>query len=111
MQIPCVLCLLTPRRLELVDWGAGGPPSGINSIYARSPCLNPADVHGADGKRIGRVRYGFAFRRPLDGLLKAYRAATRAGRPKRISEPDPRDPAASAVALAQAQPSQVMFCF
>ncbi len=31
------------------------------------------DVFGADGKRIGRVRYGYCFRRPLDGLLKEYK--------------------------------------
>jgi hypothetical protein len=32
-----------------------------------------ADMFGADGRRIGRVRYGFSFRRPLDSLLKQYR--------------------------------------
>lgn len=32
-----------------------------------------ADVFGADGKRIGRVRYGYGFKRPLDTMLNDYR--------------------------------------
>lgn len=53
-----------------------------------------ADVFGADGKRVGRVRYGYNFRRPLESLLHEYRGALRA---KRVSEPDTRDPFTHAV--------------
>lgn len=55
-----------------------------------------ADVYGADGKRVGRVRYGFSFRKPLDSLIKEYRMFQRSKRP---SEPDIRDPAFVAVEL------------
>lgn len=41
-------------------------------------------------RRVGRVRYGFAFRRPLDNLVRDYRLQARSKRP---SEPDARDPA------------------
>lgn len=43
------------------------PALGYNRAY------HYADVFGADGKRLGRVRYGYCFRRPLDGLLKEYK--------------------------------------
>ena len=33
-----------------------------------------ADVHGANGQKVGRVRYGFTFRRPLDSLLREFRS-------------------------------------
>ena len=33
-----------------------------------------AEVLGANGQRVGRVRYGFTFRRPMDDALRAYKA-------------------------------------
>ncbi|KAG2431181.1 hypothetical protein HXX76_009709 [Chlamydomonas incerta] len=72
-----------------------GAALGYNRAY------HYADVFGADGKRLGRLRYGYCFRRPLDALLKEWRAA---GRHKRRSEPDERDPATTAVQQALTQP-------
>jgi hypothetical protein len=61
------------------------------------------DVFGADGRRIGRVRYGFRFRKPLDSLIQQYRDFARSKRP---SEPDQRDVAFIAVESAMVQPKQ-----
>jgi hypothetical protein len=52
----------------------------------KRPDALSADVFGADGRRVARVRYGLRFRHPLDGLVRQYRefarskAAERAGR-------------------------------
>eukprot|EP00798_Chlamydomonas_sp_ICE-L_P022119 gene22119-29179_t len=78
--------------LEDVEIGAG---LGHNRAY------HYADVYGADGKRVGRVRYGFSFRKPLDSLIKQYRLFARSKRP---TEPDVRDPAFQAVQAAEVQP-------
>ena len=51
-------------------------------------------MFGADGRRIGRVRYGFRFRKPLDSLVKQYKEWFRSKRP---SEPHAADPAFIAV--------------
>eukprot|EP00198_Chlamydomonas_reinhardtii_P003427 XP_001692763.1 predicted protein [Chlamydomonas reinhardtii] len=76
------------RKLEVLEDLEIGAALGYNRAY------HYADVFGADGKRLGRLRYGYCFRRPLDALLKEWRAA---GRHKRRSEPDERDPATAAV--------------
>ncbi|KAG2447989.1 hypothetical protein HYH02_007017 [Chlamydomonas schloesseri] len=73
-----------------------GAALGYNRAY------HYADVFGADGKRLGRLRYGYCFRRPLDALLKEWRVASRHKR--RSSEPDERDPATAAVQQALTQP-------
>lgn len=83
-----------PLRQVLEDLEIGAA-LGYNRAY------HYADVFGADGKRLGRVRYGYCFRRPLDGLLKEYKLQARS---KRASEPDERDPATAAVQQALNQP-------
>ncbi|EFJ46513.1 hypothetical protein VOLCADRAFT_118102 [Volvox carteri f. nagariensis] len=83
-----------PLRQVLEDLEIGAA-LGYNRAY------HYADVFGADGKRLGRVRYGYCFRRPLDSLLKEYRVQARTKRP---SDPDERDPATQAVQLALSQP-------
>ncbi|GIL57334.1 hypothetical protein Vafri_12599 [Volvox africanus] len=83
-----------PLRQVLEDLEIGAA-LGYNRAY------HYADVFGADGKRLGRVRYGYCFRRPLDSLLKEFRLQTRT---KRASDPDERDPATQAVQLALTQP-------
>jgi hypothetical protein len=45
----------------------------IGSALGHNLAWHHVDVFGADGKRIGRVRYGFRFRKPLDSLVKQYR--------------------------------------
>ena len=45
----------------------------IGAALGHNRAYHYADIFGADGKRVGRVRYGFTFRRPLEGLLKEYR--------------------------------------
>ncbi|KAG2486785.1 hypothetical protein HYH03_014584 [Edaphochlamys debaryana] len=82
-----------PLRQVLEDLEIGAA-LGYNRAY------HYVDVFGADGKRLGRVRYGYCFRRPLDSLLKEYRLQARQKRP---SEPDERDPATQAVQLALTQ--------
>ncbi|KXZ46909.1 hypothetical protein GPECTOR_39g403 [Gonium pectorale] len=83
-----------PLRQVIEDLEIGAA-LGYNRAY------HYADVFGADGKRLGRVRYGYCFRRPLDSLLKEYRIQSRT---KRASEPDERDPATGAVQQALTQP-------
>ncbi|GLC41809.1 hypothetical protein PLESTM_001241900 [Pleodorina starrii] len=83
-----------PLRQVLEDLEIGAA-LGYNRAY------HYTDVFGADGKRLGRVRYGYCFRRPLDSLLKEYRLQART---KRASDPDERDPATRAVQMALTQP-------
>ena len=66
------------------------PPSALGNNLS----WHHADVFGADGRRIGRVRYGFRFRKPLDSLVKQYKEWFRSKRP---SEPHVADPAFIAV--------------
>ena len=61
---------------------------GLNRAY------HYADVFGAAGQKLGRIRYGFSFRKGMDSLVKEYRSWSRTKRP---SEPDQRDPALQAV--------------
>ncbi|GFR44254.1 hypothetical protein Agub_g5456 [Astrephomene gubernaculifera] len=82
-----------PLRQVLEDLEIGAA-LGYNRAY------HYADVFGADGRRLGRVRYGYCFRRPLDSLLQEYRAQARS---KRAAEPDERDPATGAVQQALTQ--------
>ena len=70
------------------------PLACLPAALGHNRAYHYADIFGADGKRIGRIRYGFSFRRPMDSLLKEYRSWVRSKRP---SEPDPRDPAFMAV--------------
>eukprot|EP00983_Pelagomonas_calceolata_P086902 1156850-Pelagomonas_calceolata.AAC.20 len=46
----------------------------VGAALGPSHAYHHADVLGADGRRVGRVRYGFTFRRPLDSLLREYKA-------------------------------------
>ncbi len=48
-------------------------PPAVSAAMGHNRAYHYADMFGADGRRIGRVRYGFSFRRPLDSLLKQYR--------------------------------------
>lgn len=69
-------------------------PRALSAALGYNRAYHYADVFGADGNRMGRVRYGYCFRRPLDSILKEYRLRART---KRASDPDERDPATQAV--------------
>lgn len=71
----------------------------IGAALGHNIAWHHIDVFGADNRRIGRVRYGFRFRKPIDALVKQYRDFERSKRP---SEPDPRDPAFVAVQASRA---------
>ncbi|KAG1672779.1 hypothetical protein FOA52_002767 [Chlamydomonas sp. UWO 241] len=78
----------------------------IGNALGANVSWHHVDVYGADGRRVARVRYGFRFRRPLDGLVRQYREFARSKRP---SEPDARDPATVAVEAATATPRSASY--
>lgn len=82
-----------PQIIEDVERGNA---MGHNRSY------HYADILGAGGRIIGRVRYAFAFKKPLNGSLKAMRdlAAVKAG-----AGPTPADAASAAVARAKSFPA------
>jgi len=49
----------------------------VGAALGPSHAYHHADVVGADGQRVGRVRYGFTFRRPLENLLREFKAQVR----------------------------------